>query len=171
MLFFFNSHGVYVLFDFDLFLFFSIKGSCGPQSQTCLQYNFALVPGQYTEYVGRTIPITKANIQERSENILEQWGKTGSLYPHNVVCIYDFYYFCVNKIVNNNPIFRFWSPLVTILPILVKENGINSTQITTKLLNTSIGQFGYGVYLTVDQKSKLVGFFLKINTSLLVIIF
>ena len=70
------------------FIFFSIKGSCGPQSQTCLQYNFALVPGQYTEYVGRTIPITKANIQERSENILEQWGKTGSLYPHNVVCIY-----------------------------------------------------------------------------------
>ena len=66
---------------------FSIKGSCGPQSQTCLQYNFALVPGHYTEYVGRTIPITKSNIQERSENILEQWGKTGSLYPHNVVLV------------------------------------------------------------------------------------
>jgi len=71
-------------FPYDIY---SIKGSCGPQSQTCLQYNFALVPGQYTEYVGRTIPITKANIQERSENILEQWGKTGSLYPHNVVLV------------------------------------------------------------------------------------
>jgi hypothetical protein len=125
------------------FLFFSIKGSCGPQSQTCLQYNFALVPGQYTEYVGRTIPITKANIQERSENILEQWGKTGSLYPHNVVCIYVLYYFWVDKIVHYNPIFRFWYHLVTISPILVKESGINSTQITIRLLNTSIGQFGY----------------------------
>ena len=61
------------------------------------------------------------------------------------VFIYEFYYFCVNKIVNNNLIFRFWYHLVTISPILVKESGINSTQITTKLLNTSIGQFGYGV--------------------------
>ena len=134
------------------FLFFSIKGSCGPQSQTCLQYNFALVPGQYTEYVGRTIPITKANIQERSENILEQWGKTGSLYPHNVVCIFEIYYFGANKIVNYNLIYRFWYPLVTISPILVKESGINSTQITIRLLNTSIGQFSYAQNL---QKSTL----------------
>ena len=136
------------------FIFSSIKGSCGPQSQTCLQYNFALVPGQYTEYVGRTIPITKANIQERSENILEQWGKTGSLYPHNVVCIYGFYYFCAYKIINNNLIFRFWYHLVTISPILVKENGINSTQITTRLLNTSIGQFGYAQKLQKSSHSK-----------------
>ena len=54
------------------------------------------------------------------------------------VFIYEFYYFCFSKISNNNHIFRFWYHLVTILPILVKENGINSTQITTKLLNTSI---------------------------------
>ena len=54
------------------------------------------------------------------------------------VFIYEFYYFCINKIVNNNLIFRFWYHLVTISPILVKESGINSTQITTKLLNTSI---------------------------------
>ena len=48
-----------------------------------------------------------------------------------------------NEIVRNNLIYRFWYHLVTISPILVKENGINNTQITTKLLNTSIGQFGY----------------------------
>ena len=96
------------------------------------------------------------------------WNNGGKLvhYTHimwYVIYIYEFYYFCDNKIVNNNLIFRFWSPLVTILPILVKENGISNTQITTKLLNISIGQFGYGVYLTVDQKlkSKLVGFLPK----------
>ena len=71
-------------FPYDIY---SIKGSCGPQAQTCLQYNFANKPGQYSEYSGRTIPITKANIQERSETILEQWGKTGSLFPHNVVLV------------------------------------------------------------------------------------
>ena len=43
-----------------------------------------------------------------------------------------------NEIVSNNLIYRFWYHLVTISPILVKENGINNTQITTKLLNTSI---------------------------------
>ena len=31
--------------------------------------------------------MTKSNIQERSELILEQWGKTGSLFPHNVVLV------------------------------------------------------------------------------------
>ena len=41
----------------------------------------------YSEYSGRTIPVTRSNVQERSEIILEQWGKTGSLFPHNVVLV------------------------------------------------------------------------------------
>jgi alpha-mannosidase len=71
-------------FPFDIY---SVKGSCGPQSQTCLQFNFAQVPGRYSEYSGRTIPVTASNIRERSELILDQWGKTGSLFPHNVVLV------------------------------------------------------------------------------------
>ena len=71
-------------FPYDIY---SIKGSCGPQSQTCLQFNFAVQPGSYSEYSGRTIPVTKSNIQDRSETILDQWGKTGSLFPHNVVLV------------------------------------------------------------------------------------
>lgn len=71
-------------FPYDIY---SIKGSCGPQAQTCLQYNFATMPGQYSEYYGRVIPVNPSNIKERSETILEQWGKTGSLVPHNVVLV------------------------------------------------------------------------------------
>ena len=71
-------------FPYDIY---SIKGSCGPQAQTCLQFNFAVQPGSYSEYSGRTVPVTKSNIQDRSETILEQWGKTGSLFPHNVVLV------------------------------------------------------------------------------------
>ncbi len=71
-------------FPYDIY---SIKGSCGPQAQTCLQFNFATKPGQYSEYSGKTIPVTNSNIKERSETILDQWGKTGSLFPHNVVLV------------------------------------------------------------------------------------
>ena len=71
-------------FPYDIY---SVKGSCGPHADTCLQFNFASIPGHYSEYSGRTIPVTRSNVQERSEIILEQWGKTGSLFPHNVVLV------------------------------------------------------------------------------------
>ena len=51
-----------------------------------MRFNFLLI-FFFSEYSGRTIPVTKSNIQERSELILEQWGKTGSLFPHNVVLV------------------------------------------------------------------------------------
>ena len=31
--------------------------------------------------------MTAANLKERSETLLEQYGKTGSLFPHNVVLV------------------------------------------------------------------------------------
>ena len=41
----------------------------------------------FNEYTRGTRPITPSNIKERSETILDQYGKTGSLYPHNVVLV------------------------------------------------------------------------------------
>ena len=41
----------------------------------------------FNEYTRATRPITPANIKERAETILDQYGKTGSLYPHNVVLV------------------------------------------------------------------------------------
>ena len=38
-------------------------------------------------FYGRTVPVTAANLKERSETLLEQYGKTGSLFPHNVVLV------------------------------------------------------------------------------------
>ena len=35
----------------------------------------------------RSVPVTAANLKERSETLLEQYGKTGSLLPHNVVLV------------------------------------------------------------------------------------
>ena len=35
----------------------------------------------------RYTPINAANVKERSELLLEQYGKTGSLFPHNVVLV------------------------------------------------------------------------------------
>lgn len=71
-------------FPYDIY---SIKGSCGPHPQTCLEFNFRKVSGDFNEYTARSIPITASNVKERSELILEQYGKTGSLFPHNVVLV------------------------------------------------------------------------------------
>ena len=38
-------------------------------------------------FLVRTVPVTAANLKERSETLLEQYGKTGSLFPHNVVLV------------------------------------------------------------------------------------
>ena len=38
-------------------------------------------------FLDRTVPVTAANLKERSETLLEQYGKTGSLFPHNVVLV------------------------------------------------------------------------------------
>ena len=71
-------------FPYDIY---SIKGSCGPHPQTCLEFNFKRVSGEYSEYSARYTPINAANVKERAELLLEQYGKTGSLFPHNVVLV------------------------------------------------------------------------------------
>uniref|UniRef100_A0A8D9EML1 Alpha-mannosidase n=1 Tax=Cacopsylla melanoneura TaxID=428564 RepID=A0A8D9EML1_9HEMI len=67
---------------FDIY---SIKHSCGPHPQICLSYDFRKVPGEYTEYSMRSVPIDDENVKQKAETLLEEYGKTGSLFPHNVV--------------------------------------------------------------------------------------
>ena len=67
---------------FDIY---SIKHSCGPHPYVCLNFDFRKVMGEYTEYSIKAQPITDKNVKEKSELLLEQYSKTGSLFPHNVV--------------------------------------------------------------------------------------
>lgn len=67
---------------FDIY---SIKHSCGPHPQVCLNFDFRRIPGEYTEFSIRAVPIDKKNVRQKAELLLEQYGRAGSLVPHNVV--------------------------------------------------------------------------------------
>ncbi|CAM1322760.1 Uncharacterised protein g8209 [Pycnogonum litorale] len=67
---------------FDLY---SIKHSCGPYPETCLEFDFKNIPGQFNERFPTVI--NSHNIQERAELIVEQYGRVGSLFQHNVALI------------------------------------------------------------------------------------
>ena len=71
-------------FPYDIY---SIKHSCGPHPQTCLGYDFRHVAGEYNEFSIHYTPIDQSNVQSRAELLLEQYGRTGSLFPHNVVLV------------------------------------------------------------------------------------
>eukprot|EP00092_Neocalanus_flemingeri_P041867 GFUD01045601.1.p1 GENE.GFUD01045601.1~~GFUD01045601.1.p1 ORF type:complete len:1094 (+),score=331.94 GFUD01045601.1:211-3492(+) len=71
-------------FPYDIY---SIKHSCGPHPQTCLGFDFRHVAGEYNEFSLHYTPIDKGNLQNRAELLLEQYGRTGSLLPHNVVLV------------------------------------------------------------------------------------
>ena len=73
-------------FPYDIY---SVKGSCGPKADVCLQFNFAAkaVQQSYNEYAMATRPITPGNVKERAELLLESYGRTGSLHDHNVVLV------------------------------------------------------------------------------------
>lgn len=67
---------------FDIY---SIKHSCGPHTYICLNFDFRKVIGEYTEYSIKAQSITDKNVKEKAELLLEQYARTGSLLPHNVV--------------------------------------------------------------------------------------
>ncbi|XP_051175435.1 alpha-mannosidase 2 isoform X2 [Leptopilina boulardi] len=67
---------------FDIY---NIKHSCGPHPHVCLNFDFRKIRGEYTEYSVRAVDITSNNVKTMAEMLLEQYSKTGSLFPHNVV--------------------------------------------------------------------------------------
>lgn len=67
---------------FDLY---SIKHTCGPDTNICLQFDFRKIIGEYSE--SRASEIHEKNIQERAELLLGQYGRIGSLFPHNVALV------------------------------------------------------------------------------------
>lgn len=69
---------------FDIY---SIKHSCGPHPYICLSFDFRKVSGEYTEYTVRAQSITDKNVKEKSELLLQQYARTGSLFTHNVVLV------------------------------------------------------------------------------------
>jgi len=71
-------------FPYDIY---SIKHSCGPDPQTCLAFDFRHIDGEYNEFSLHYNPVHTGNIQSRAELLLDQYGRTGSLLPHNVVLV------------------------------------------------------------------------------------
>ncbi|XKL67754.1 hypothetical protein PGB90_003245 [Kerria lacca] len=69
---------------FDIY---SIKHSCGPHPQVCTYYDFRKVPGEYNEHLLRAVPIDEQNIKQKADTLMEQYERTGSLYPHNVILV------------------------------------------------------------------------------------
>ncbi|XP_049770177.1 alpha-mannosidase 2 isoform X3 [Schistocerca cancellata] len=69
---------------FDIY---SIKHSCGPHPQVCLNFDFRKIPGEYTEYSVRAVPIDRSNVRQKAELLLEQYGRTASLSPANLALI------------------------------------------------------------------------------------
>lgn len=67
---------------FDIY---SIKHSCGPHPYICLNFDFRKIPGEYTDYSIKAQNINDKNIKQKSELLLAQYSRTGSLFPHNVV--------------------------------------------------------------------------------------
>lgn len=69
---------------FDIY---SIKASCGPHPSVCLSYDFRKIPGEYSEYTAKHEEITEENVYPKSKTLIEEYGRIGSLTPHNVVLV------------------------------------------------------------------------------------
>ena len=69
-------------FPFDIY---TTKHACGPDPKTCVAYDFRSVSGEYNEFTLNSQPITKGNVRAKADALLEQYAKSGSLTPHNVV--------------------------------------------------------------------------------------
>ncbi|XP_026318156.1 alpha-mannosidase 2x isoform X3 [Hyposmocoma kahamanoa] len=69
---------------FDIY---SIKASCGPHPSVCLSYDFRKIQGEYSEYTAKHEEITEQNLYPKSKTLIEEYGRIGSLTPHNVVLV------------------------------------------------------------------------------------
>ncbi|XP_067012634.2 alpha-mannosidase 2-like [Anabrus simplex] len=69
------------------FSIYSIQHSCGPHPHVCQSFDFYKFP-EFLPGASLTVEnIEKHNIKEKAELLLEQYGRTGSLFLHNVVLV------------------------------------------------------------------------------------
>jgi alpha-mannosidase len=68
--------------SFDLY---SIKFTCGPNTDICLQFDFRKIAGEFSE--STSVVINEENIEERAELMLGQFGRLASVYPHNTALV------------------------------------------------------------------------------------
>ncbi|CAN7987884.1 unnamed protein product [Ixodes pacificus] len=78
-----NSSGV--LCHMAPFELYSIKHTCGPDPEVCLKFDFRRMAGEYTE--SRASIVNPNNVAELAKELLGQYGRIGSLFPHNVALV------------------------------------------------------------------------------------
>ena len=54
-----------------------LQGSCGPNQQICLGFDYRHVNGEYNEFTINYTPINRQNLKTRAELLLDQYGRTG----------------------------------------------------------------------------------------------
>lgn len=79
----FNDSGV--LTHMAPFELYSIKHTCGPNTAVCLKFDFRQLAGEYTE--SRAAQVADHNVGTLAELLLGQYGRIGSLFPHNVALV------------------------------------------------------------------------------------
>ncbi|CAG0918464.1 unnamed protein product [Notodromas monacha] len=66
---------------------YSIKHTCGPHHEICLAFDFRKIHGELTEFSVRATEIDANNIRDKATTLVEEYRRTASLFPHNVVLV------------------------------------------------------------------------------------
>lgn len=53
----------------------------------CINFDFRKVPGEYTDYSERAVFIDEQNKMQKADLLMEQYGRTASVSPHNVALV------------------------------------------------------------------------------------
>ena len=64
---------------------YSYKYACGPDYKTCLDFDFRKIFGESSE--STAVELNSTNIAAKAAEIMEQYGKLGSLFRHNVALV------------------------------------------------------------------------------------
>lgn len=56
-------------------------------AQVCLNFDFRKIPGEFTDYSELAVSIDDQNKMQKADLLMEQYGRTASMSPHNVALI------------------------------------------------------------------------------------